>query len=469
MNKAKILSFAIGPIGSAILGFISLPILAWYFSAADIGRISMLQIVISFAVILCGLGLDQAYVREYHETKDKAALLRTVIVPGLVLMLIIIICIFIYSPKFLSSSLFAIDSITFSFLVVVCLLCSFLSRFLSLILRMQEKGLAFSMSQILPKILFLLVIGLYVLLGLILDFQKILIAQVLSIVVVLFIYIWNTRIEWLPAISKKVDFQNLKQMLSFGLPLIFGGVAYWALVAMDRIFLRHFSSFDELGIYSIASSIAAVAGIVSGIFTTIWAPTVFKWAAAGENLDKIDEVGEHVLAAVYFILCLGGIFSWIIPYLLPETYVEVQYLIVVCMIAPLFYMVSETTSVGISISRKTSYSLLASCIAASINALGNYFLVPLYGAAGAAISTAFAFWFFVVCRTEFCCLVWRKVPRFKLYAITFISLIATVCFALIGKYIGIWFVMIWVILFFIGFFIFSNTIKKLMVQIRTGF
>ena len=336
MNKAKILSFAIGPIGSAILGFISLPILAWYFSAADIGRISMLQVVISFAVILCSLGLDQAYGREYHETKDKAALLRTVIVPGLVLMLIIIICIFIYSPKFISSSLFAINSITFSFLVVVCLLCSFLSRFLSLILRMQEKGLAFSMSQILPKILFLLVIGLYVFLGLILDFQKLLIAQVLSIVVVLFIYIWNTRIEWLPAISKKVDFHNLKQMLSFGLPLIFGGVAYWALMAMDRIFLRNFSSFDELGIYSIASSVAAVAGIVSGIFTTIWAPTVFKWAAAGENLDKIDEVGEHVLAAVYFILCLGGIFSWIIPYLLPETYMEVQYLVVVCMIAPVF-------------------------------------------------------------------------------------------------------------------------------------
>lgn len=469
MNKAKIVGFAIGPIGSAILGFISLPILAWFFTAEDIGRISMLQVVISFAVILCSLGLDQAYAREYHETFDKARLLKTVIVPGLLLMFLGLICIFIYSPSLISISLFAIDNITFSLLVIFCLLCSYLSRFLSVILRMQEKGFAFSMTQILPKIIFLIVVGIYVFLNFNLDFYKLLIAQVLSIVLVFLIYIWSTRADWLPALLTHIDFINLKNMMSFGLPLIFGGVAYWALTAMDRIFLRNFSTFNELGIYSLSSSIAAVAGVVSSIFTTIWAPTVFKWAALEENLDKVDTVSQHVLAVVYFILCIGGVFSWVIPYLLPTTYLSAQYLIVACMVAPLFYMISETTAVGISISRKTGYSLLASCIAACVNAIGNYFLVPIWGAEGAAISTAVAFWVFVICRTEFCCLVWRPVPKYKLYFVTLILLSMAICFTLFGDYLGIWFVILWFILFIFGFFIFQNSIKKLILQVKQGF
>ena len=75
MDRSKIIGFALGPIITAILGLASLPILAWYFSTEDIGRISMLQVVISFTVILFSLGLDQSYVREYHQVKNKAVLL----------------------------------------------------------------------------------------------------------------------------------------------------------------------------------------------------------------------------------------------------------------------------------------------------------------------------------------------------------------------------------------------------------
>ena len=46
--KNKILGYAIGPIGSALLGLITLPLLTWYYPVEDIGRISMLQVVASF-------------------------------------------------------------------------------------------------------------------------------------------------------------------------------------------------------------------------------------------------------------------------------------------------------------------------------------------------------------------------------------------------------------------------------------
>ena len=43
MNIKKILGYALGPIGSAAFGILSLPLISWYYPAEDIGRIVLLQ------------------------------------------------------------------------------------------------------------------------------------------------------------------------------------------------------------------------------------------------------------------------------------------------------------------------------------------------------------------------------------------------------------------------------------------
>ena len=64
MTSRKIAAFAIGPIGAAVLGLISLPIITWLFSQEDVGRMAVLQVTLSFSILLFSLGLDQSYVRE---------------------------------------------------------------------------------------------------------------------------------------------------------------------------------------------------------------------------------------------------------------------------------------------------------------------------------------------------------------------------------------------------------------------
>lgn len=432
MNAKKIAAFAVGPIGGAALGFITLPIITWFYSAEDIGRIAMLQVLSSFCILLFSLGLDQAYVREYHGTTEKTALLKATLLPGL-LILLAALAASLLIPGLISRALFAIDSVYISGLIAACLLAGFISRFLSLILRMQEKGLAFSMSQILPKALFLMVIGSYYLLSFGFDFLHLVIAHTLSILAVTLVYTWNTRREWLAMLRQRIDIACLQDMLRFGMPLIMGGVAFWGLTAMDKLYLRSLSTFEELGIYSVASSFAAAAIIFQSVFSTVWAPTVYKWAEEGINTEKIDQVTEFILAAVVFLFVLAGLFSWIVTYLLPQKYDEVKYLLVACMAYPLLYTLSETTVVGLGITRKSSYAMLASLIAALVNLVGNYLLVPGHGAAGAAVSTAFAFWIFFICRTELSCLAWRKIPRLKLYSTTFSCLTIAISSALFGK------------------------------------
>ena len=65
--------------------------------------------------------------------------------------------------------------------------------------------------------------------------------------------------------------------LRYGLPLAFGNLAYWGLTSIDRFVLKDISGLDELGIYSMAVSFGAVALIFQSVFSTIWAPLVFKW------------------------------------------------------------------------------------------------------------------------------------------------------------------------------------------------
>ena len=421
MKISKIVAFSLGPIGGAALGLITLPIIAWFYSAEDIGRVAMLQVVSSFCILLFGLGLDQAYVREFHEVDNKSELLKTALLPGLAF-LIVVLLMCLVRPDFISSFIFGMHGVSLSILVSLCILGGFVSRFLSLILRMQEKGFAYSMSQLLPKLIFLSVIGVYVFYSFGLDLLHLVVAHTLSILTVTFVYAWNTREEWLLALRYKINPRKLKAMLRFGAPLIMGGVAFWGLTTMDKLFLRSLSTFEELGIYSVATSFAAAAIVFQSIFSTVWAPTVYKWVAEGVDSEGIVRVTDYMLTTVVFLFALAGFFSWLVTYLLPGKYLKVQYLIAACMAYPLFYTLSEATAIGISITRRTSYSMWASVIAVLVNMLGNYLLVPMCGAVGAAISTAFAFWVFLVCRTEFSCYLWRKIPRIKLYFLTFACL-----------------------------------------------
>ena len=456
MNRKTIASFAIGPLGSALVGIVTLPMLAWFFAVDDIGRISTLQVIISFSLLLFTLGLDQAYVREYHESVeiDLPNLLKIAMIPGLTLLLLACVFILIFAPFALSNILFSIESPVISILVSLCLVAAFFSRFLSLILRMEERGVAYSMSQILPNILFLILIISFGVIVKNFDFNKLLIAQFVSILSVTIILAWNTRFLLFRALSSSIHWEKMQGMMKFGFPLIFGSVAYWALMAMDKLFLRSMSTFEELGIYSVATSVAASAGLLSGIFNIIWTPTVYKWASNNLSTERIDRIASHMLAMVSAIFIISGLFSWILQFILPSSYVKVQFIVTLCMAAPLFYTLSETTAVGIGISRKSIFSMIASVSAATINLIGNYILVPKLGAIGAAISTGVAIWLFLIMRTEFAHSVWRPMPRIKLYLVTAISLIIMIGFALStvdqrGPWLVIWGIcsVLWVCLF----------------------
>ena len=434
MTPRTIATFAIGPIGGALLGLITLPIITWFFSQEDVGKMAMLQVTIAFSTLLFSLGLDQSYVREFHEVTDKHALLKRALFPGLALLVSVLILVSL-SGQTLSVWLFESEDTQLNLLIVVALLSAFVSRFLSLVLRMNERGLAFSMSQLLPKLLLLIIVGGFVLFEAEKSLSNLVLANTSSIFLVCLVFSYNTRNEWLESIRSNFDKEKLKGMLTFGMPLIFGGVAFWGLTAVDKVFLRTLASFEELGVYSVAVSFAAAATILQSIFSTVWAPTVYKWASKGDGLQYVNKVSRYILIIVVLAFCTAGLFSWIVPRFLPSNYNEVQWIVVSCLGYPLLYTLSETTVVGVGIARRSGFAMLASVLAFLINVTGNWLMIPVFGAAGAAVSTCISFWVFLVLRTEFSIYLWQPMPRCLLYTYSALIVAGACAFTLYGHHL----------------------------------
>lgn len=432
MNIKSILQFAIGPIGVAAIGFLTLPLTTWFFSPEDIGRISLLNITISFSVMFFSLGLDQAYVREYHESPNTSLLWKTCFLPGAII-LIIFSFLVLLNPKALSIAVFDKPLNLYGISIILCILLSYCIRFFSLILRMQERGLAFSLSQILSKLIYLLIIGFFIFLSDQHDIHQLLIATTLSILFITLFFSWNTRQEWARKDTLIIDKEKLHTMLHYSIPLFFSGITYWGINSLDRIMLKKFSTLEELGFFSVAMSFASVAFIFQSVFSTVWAPIVYKWLKNKDDMRKVFHISKYTTIFILLLFSLAGLFSWIVDYILPDKYSTTKYLIVSCLGIPLFYTLSETTVVGINITRKTNFAFLATLLALIFGIALNYFLIPIFGANGAAVASCWTFYLFFILRTEFSCFVWQQIPRLSIYLTTFIVVILSSATTLLNE------------------------------------
>ncbi|MBH0077826.1 lipopolysaccharide biosynthesis protein [Pseudoalteromonas sp. SWYJ118] len=458
MNVRTVLQFSIGPIGAAILSLITLPFVAWFFSVEDVGRLTMLQVVLGLTVSLFSLAMHQAYVREYHEEEDKPALLKLSIIPGLIL-LVLISLLTLVLPFSISTILFGIDSKLLTFLLFVGIFASFFINFLAHVIRMQERGLAFSATKLAPKILLLILISLIMLLNLTAEFKVLMLMNTLSVVFSLFIFAWVTRESWVKAITKSIDTILLTKMLRFSLPLVAGGIAYWGLTTMDRFFLRELSGFEELGVYALAAALAGAVSVLTSIFSSLWHPILYKWAKKSVDENKVQSVIENMVLLVALIWSLAGLFSFIIPFFLPPEYLAIEYLIVACVSMPLFYLLSETTGVGIGVTRLSNYSMLASICALLVNAVLNYLFIPTYGASGAALASVVAFFVFFIIKTEASSRIWCSLPRWKIY-ITCIAYTLATILMVITKATIVNYYLIWLVLLTSTCFLFFTRLKK---------
>ena len=446
MNRNKLLAYALGPVGSAAAGLLTLPLMSWHFAGGDIGRIVLLQTAASLALIVLGLGLDQAYVREFHHCGGRqAALFKNLAWPPLLLGVAAATAVWLSAPEMPSEKIFGLADGTLSLLCLLFAAGLLPVRYLSLILRMQERALAFSFSQLLPKLLVLAVVAAVSCFGTRADIRVLAAVYAASQWAAAGLLLWQTRHECAAAFRAPFDVRLLSDGLKYGLPLALGGLIYWAFTSIDRWLLRDLAGLEELAVYSMAVSFGAAAMVFQSVFSTVWSPMVFKWVAQGGDTAKVAAVARQMTDAAAAIVCLAGLLSPAVTLLLPPQYAPVQFVLLSSLLFPLLYTLTEVSGIGIHVSKRNWPVPLISLAALLCNLLLLNLWIPLWGARGAAMATAVSFWLFFALKTELSARLWQPLPRGTLYGTTAACLAACLAYTACGDGLYPYFAAVWLV------------------------
>lgn len=400
----RLTAFSLGPFISAIISFIIVPITTYLVSPEDFGKSAMYTMGYSITSLFIFLGLDQAFIREYNTYKNKSELFwNSMTIPLLFSILIGGIYIIFYKPI----SFLMFGSVEKYIIIILAMSLPFavIDRFNMLVLRMEEKGKVYSFFTIINKLLSLIILVPY-LLFIDRSFKGIINATFINLLVICLIESYFVKHVWRNKF--KLNKPMIITILKFALPLVPASIIGWLFSAMDRIALRQWSTFNEIGIYSAAFKIIAVLGIIQTSFHTFWVPTAYRWHEQKVSNEKYMKVSDMLLATMCLLFSFIVLFKDIIIKLLSSNYVSASNCVPFLLFFPIMYTVSETTTLGISFSRKTSNNIIIVVVCASINYIGNYALVPKLGAMGASISTGISYIVFFWMRTLISRKLWFK-------------------------------------------------------------
>lgn len=398
----KFIDYALGSGILLLLGFISSPLSTRLFSPEEFGKFSMFLLYANIINIIISMGLDQSFIRYFYqeEGNQNRLLYRTLKIP-LVVCIIVTIILALFFEK-ISTILFGVTDVQLLILFTMNNFSMLIGRFALLVIRMQQKGKLYSVVQIGQKLSYILII-LLLFIPLKSSFLTLVYAFVLSNIILAISAIIFERKLWGINTQKLKDRRlnvSTKELLKFGIPLMFTLLVTWLFQSADRLFIQHYYNHAELGLYSAAFSIIALLNAVQNAFTTFWVPVAYEKYENDSNNKVFFKNITNVVAFFMFLICIIIIFfKDIIIFILGEEFREASKIMPFLVFMPLMYTISETTVLGINFMKKSYYHVVIACCAAVLNIVGNFLLVPKFGAVGAAISTGLAYIIFFSIRT----------------------------------------------------------------------
>lgn len=429
----RLLGFSIGPVGGAVIAFVTIPLTTHFVSPDEYGKAGMFTVFQTLMVTLLYLGVDQAYTREYNDAKDRQALFKNALLLPLALSVILLFSISL-SSGWISYLLFGKNSYHFAAILLgVMLVFMIIERFILLSIRMDERAFEYSLFNILIKLVILLATLLFVLL-IRRDFLAVVYSAAIGQIAGDAYLIFRYR-RLLVYKNFHLDRTLIRQLLEFGIPLVIAASVASVLNSAGRLALRTWSTFYEIGIFTATVKISAALSVVQTSFTNFWVPTAYRWYSEHKDIFYYKVVSDSVLLFMSTLFFLILIFKNLIVWLLSPGYSDAVYILGFLCLQPVMYTISETTTLGIVFSKKSYLNIWVSLISLLPCLVLNAVLIPRYGAAGAACATGVSYVFFFWGRSHFSNKNWTGFPLGIHFAVILIMFAGALVNAFPLKYI----------------------------------
>jgi len=188
--------------------------------------------------------------------------------------------------------------------------------------------------------------------------------------------------------------QWIRRLLREGLPLMLSGVAIIFYMRVDQIMLGIMAGDQALGIYSAAVRVSELWYFVPVAIAAAVTPAIVE--SRRDNLaqyyDRLQQVLTALVALAYGIAILISLSAGaIVHYGFGEPYADASPVLMVHIWALIPVCLSLGRDIWILAEGQAISSLLMSVIGALANILFNLYLIPAYGAMGAAIATVISY------------------------------------------------------------------------------
>ena len=408
----KFLSFSIGPVVGAGLALVTTPVVTRLIIPEEYGKGMMFIFAYNMILVFGLLGADQSFIRFFHTTNEgtrKHLLWRSFMVSITATGIVSLALLFLWRPA--SVLLFGVEAMLHISILCVTSLIGVLFRYSLLVLRMKQRGTVFSLLNLGHSALNALGI---ILIAVFISrtFIAITVAMLIAVLVPSVFAVILERQEWFGRVRlnstetsngniprHRVVF-DLRTILSFGIPFMFVGIGTWVFEVIDQVALRRFTDFAVLGLYMASFKVVAGLNILRKAFSTFWVPIAYeRYAEDPANTGFFERAYLAVfggMLGVGIVVLLG---KDLIVLLLDPAYRDAATIMPFLVLIPIMYTISELTGMGINFAKKTHWHILIVVISAGLNVAGNWILVPVLGARGAAISTGMAYVLFFALRT----------------------------------------------------------------------
>lgn len=191
----------------------------------------------------------------------------------------------------------------------------------------------------------------------------------------------------------KKDFQLLKEMLRYSLPIMPNAVSWWISTSSDKYLINYYAGVDVTGLYSIAYKIPSLMTVFTSIFFNAWQITAVEDFGSNEANKRFTHVYNWLFAIVLTMSSMIILFSKLIARILfSDSFYDAWCFIPFLIVAYVFHDLSTYIGSIYTSMKKTEMLFVSTLIGAILNVILNLFFIAKWGAIGAAITTLISYY-----------------------------------------------------------------------------
>lgn len=204
--------------------------------------------------------------------------------------------------------------------------------------------------------------------------------------------------------------------LKYSLPIVPHGLSQVLLAQFDRIMIRSMVSDSAAGIYSLAGNIKLVLTILTDSVATAWS----TWFYEEIDKRKYSEIQNRAvqLSILFMVFSIGtmAVSPELILLLGGRAYESGKYVAIPMILDAFILFLYNIIVPSEYYTKKTTYIMLGTMVAAGINLVTNYVFIKKYGYIAAAYTTLFSY----ICYVVFHIIISRRLVKFYVIPIKWI-------------------------------------------------